>query len=83
MTLAFINRADARGNENAEAAELIRTKPALEFVPAALGTRKAYANAAASGLSVTELKPQDPKASEEIAALFGYLFDIPAISDRH
>ncbi|WP_043703289.1 AAA family ATPase [Methylobacterium sp. 4-46] len=81
--LAFINRADARGNENAEAAELIRTKPALEFVPAALGTRKAYANAAASGLAVTELRPQDPKASEEIAALFGYLFDIPAISNRH
>ncbi|ACL63332.1 AAA family ATPase [Methylobacterium nodulans] len=81
--LAFINRADARGNENAEAADLIRTKPALEFVPTALGTRKAYAHAAAAGLSVTELRPQDPKASEEIAALFGYLFDIPAISDRH
>lgn len=80
--LAFINRADPRGNENAEAAELIRSKPALEFVPASLGTRKAYANAAASGLSVTELRPQDPKASEEIATLFGHLFDTQRISNR-
>lgn len=79
--LAFINRAEARGNENAEAAELIRSKPGLEFVPTALGARKAFAHAAASGLSVTELRPQDPKASEEIAALYGHLFDTATISD--
>lgn len=81
--LAFINRADARGGENAEAAELIRTKPALEFLPFSLGTRKAFAHAAAAGLSVIELKPQDPKATEEIGALFGHLFDIPSTSSRH
>lgn len=81
--LAFINRADARGNENAEAAELIQGKPALEFVPAAIGTRKAFANAAASGLSVTELRPQDPKAVEEISALYRHLFDIPQASAAH
>lgn len=80
--LAFINRADARGGENAEAAELIRTKPGLEFVPTSLGTRKAFAHAAAAGLSVTELRPQDPKASEEVSALFGNLFDTDKISDR-
>lgn len=79
--LAFINRADARGAENAEAAELIRGKPGLEFVPTSLGTRKAYANAAASGLSVVELRPQDPKASEEVAALYGHLFDTAKISN--
>lgn len=78
--LAFINRADARGSENAEAAELIRGKAGLEFVPAALGARKAFAHAAASGLSVGELRPQDPKASEEIAALYTYLFDTQKIS---
>jgi chromosome partitioning protein len=81
--LAFINRADARGGENAEAAELIRAKPGLEFVPVALGTRKAFAHAAAAGLSVTELRPQDLKASEEIGALFGHLFDIPQVSAAH
>lgn len=79
--LAFINRAEARGNENAEASELIRSKHGLEFVPTALGARKAFAHAAASGLSVSELRPQDPKASEEIAALYGHLFDTAKISD--
>lgn len=78
--LAFINRAEARGSENTEAAELIRGKPGLEFVPVALGARKAFAHAAASGLSVTELRPQDPKASEEMTALYGHLFDTAGIS---
>ncbi|WP_026784886.1 AAA family ATPase [Pleomorphomonas koreensis] len=78
---AFINRAETRGNENAEAAELIRAKPALEFIPASLANRKAYAHAAAAGLSVTELKPQDAKATEEMGILFGYLFNIQKISE--
>lgn len=80
--LAFINRADARGGENAEAAELIRAKPALEFVPTSLGARKAFAHAAAAGLAVTEVRPQDPKATDEINALFGHLVDIDKRSDR-
>ncbi|MCJ2124057.1 AAA family ATPase [Methylobacterium sp. J-077] len=78
--LAFINRAEARGSENAEAAELIRSKPGLEFLPTALGARKAFAHAAAAGLSVSELRPQDPKASEEIWVLFNHLFDTHKIS---
>jgi chromosome partitioning protein len=41
-----------------------------------LGTRKAFSNAAAQGLAVTELKPQDLKATEEILILYRYLFDI-------
>jgi chromosome partitioning protein len=81
--LAFINRAESRGSENAEAAELIRSKPGLEFLPTALGARKAFAHAAAAGLSVTELRPQDPKASEEIGALFSHLFDTPKIPNSY
>lgn len=80
--LAFINRAEARGAENAEAAELIRSKPGLEFLATSLGTRKAFAHAAAAGLAVTELRPQDTKASDEIGALYGHLFDILRISGR-
>ncbi|NEU14876.1 AAA family ATPase [Methylobacterium sp. BTF04] len=78
--LAFINRAEARGGENAEAAELIRSKPGLEFLTTSLGARKAFAHAAAAGLSVTELRQQDPKASEEVGALFRHLFDASRIS---
>ena len=78
--LAFINRADPRGSNNTEAAELIKSKPALEFIPAGLGNRIAFANAAATGLSVVELKSQDRKAVEEIGILFGYVFNISTIS---
>lgn len=67
---AFINRADPRGSDNADAAEALRDTDALEFLDAPLGNRKAFSNAAAQGLSVLELNPQDPKASAEMAALY-------------
>jgi len=73
---AFINRADPRGQDNDEAAEVIRETEALAFLDTALGTRKAFSNAAALGLAVTELKPQDAKATEEMMILFGYVFNI-------
>lgn len=41
-----------------------------------LGTRKAFGNAASSGLAVTELKPKDPKAIKEIVTLFEYVFNV-------
>ncbi len=70
---AFLNRADAAGPDNEAAAEILRSEPALTFVPTSLGNRKSYAKAATGGLAVTELRPKDPKAVEEIEALFGQL----------
>jgi chromosome partitioning protein len=70
---AFLNRADARGGDNAAAAEIIRDQSVLEFLPVSLGNRKSYARAATSGLAVVELRPADPKAIEEIESLFGVL----------
>ena len=58
---AFINRADPRGQDNDEAAEVIRETPALAFIDTQLGSRKAFSNAAALGLAVTEIKPRTPK----------------------
>ena len=72
---AFINRADPRGQDNDDAAEVIRETQALTFIDTALGSRKAFSNAAALGLAVTELKPQDAKATEEVMMLFRYVFD--------
>lgn len=66
---AFINRADPRGVDNAQAEDVIRDTPELTWLPARLGTRKAFGNAAAQGLAVTELRPQDVKATGEIMAL--------------
>lgn len=72
----FLNRADPQGRDNDEAAELLREAGGLEFLDTPVGTRKAFGNAASQGLAVTELKQQDPKATQEMNTLFGYLFDI-------
>lgn len=77
----FINRADPAGRENDEATEMLKESKGLELLETPLGTRKAFGNAAAQGLSVTELRRQDAKASKEIKMLFRYLFDSNLESD--
>jgi len=77
----FLNRADPAGQDNAEAADLLREVETLQFLEARLGTRKAFGNAAAKGLAVTELRPEDPKATDEMQILFRYLFKINSISE--
>jgi chromosome partitioning protein len=71
----FINRADPRGQDNDEAAEVLRETEMLSFIETPLGARKAFSNAAAAGLAVTEIKPQDSKAMEEMMLLYRYIFD--------
>lgn len=67
---AFLNRADPRGSDNDEAADALRDTEVLQFIDAPLGNRKAYANAAAQGLGVLELHPEDRKASTEFRVLY-------------
>ena len=71
----FINRADPRGSDNEDAAEVLGDSSTLVLLPATLGQRKAFGNAAAEGLAVTELRQLDPKAVEEISTLYGMIFD--------
>ncbi len=80
-TYAFLNRADPRGQDNNEAIEVIQETAALEFIDTPLGTRKAFSNAAAKGLAVPEIKPQDPKAIEEISTLFKRVFNVETTLD--
>jgi chromosome partitioning protein len=81
-SLGFLNFADPQGADNAEAAEALRGNPDLTYLDTPIGRRKAFPNAASAGLSVLELRPQDPKASSEIAALVAGVFtDIEAISE--
>lgn len=70
----FINRADARGQYNELSAEVLKDTNTLRFADLSLGSRIAFGNAAAAGLAVTELKPQDAKATEEMAAIYKYIF---------
>lgn len=75
----FLNRADARGSDNEDAAEVLEDSSTLHLLSAVIGQRKAFGNAAAEGLAVTELRQSDPKAIEEITALYQLVF---AASDR-
>jgi len=73
---AFINRADPRGHDNEEACEVIKETPQLDFIDCSIGIRKAFGNAAASGLSVIETKPKDAKANHEIITLYQHCFNV-------
>jgi chromosome partitioning protein len=74
--VCVINRADAKGSDNQDAAEIASEIPGLVYIDAPLGNRKAFRAAAAQGLAVTEMKPQDAKAISELTKLFKHLFDI-------
>ena len=78
----FINRADPRGQDNDEAAEVLRETEMLSFIETPLGARKAFSNAAAAGLAVTEIRPQDAKATEGMMMLYRYIFDTKTESAR-
>ena len=72
---AFINRADSRGSDNEDAAQVLKDSPTLILLDAVIGQRKAFGNAAAEGLAVTELRHSDSKAVDEISNLYRLIFD--------
>ena len=78
----FINMADPRGSDNDAAAEYAGDIKELKFLPTQIVTRKAFRRAAAQGLSVVELKPQDSKAVEEIQALYNFAFGVKRVVTR-
>lgn len=83
QTVCFLNRADARGQDNDEAIAIAREIPGLTYVDTSLGYRKAFRTAASQGLAVTEIKPPDQKAIAEINALFAAINEISVISKQY
>jgi chromosome partitioning protein len=73
---AVLNCADPGESsaDNAEAAAAVADVPQFEYLATPLRRRKAYANAAGSGLSVLEARPVDRKAVDELQALVSALF---------
>ena len=69
---AFLNRADAGGNDNEGAADYLKDAKSIRFIDTPLGSRKAFSNAATEGRAVTELKRKDAKAEAEIRALYDF-----------
>jgi chromosome partitioning protein len=72
--ICILNMADSQGKENVEAAELVMTMTNLVFQDTPIGNRKAFRNAASSGMSVVETKPKDDKAIAEIKALYKSIY---------
>lgn len=70
IALAFLNRADPRGHDNADASELLKSCEELAYLDLPLGNRKAFANASSQGMAVTEYRPRDTKAMDEITRLY-------------
>jgi chromosome partitioning protein len=74
--IAFVNRADPIGSDNAEAeAAFAEHAEAIEAAPIRVGNRKGIAVAHLMGLAAIEAQRPDPKAVAELDALFQYAFD--------
>jgi chromosome partitioning protein len=71
----FLNRADPAGPDNADAAKELESVEDLAFLDTPIVYRKAFGKAAAQGIAVTELRPSDDKAIQEIEALFLAVFE--------
>ncbi len=71
----IINRADPKGEDNQQTASIAQETPHISLIPGVIGNRKSFRTGAAQGLAVTELKPSDRKACDEIKAFYNYLYD--------
>jgi chromosome partitioning protein len=76
---SFLNRVDPRGTDNQEAENFLKDNQVVTFINTPIGGRKAFGNAAAQGLSVTELKPQDEKAIAEMQQLYNFVFEVDKV----
>lgn len=72
--IAVINQADAKGEDNNSAMEVLRECPDLVCLECSIGHRKVFGNAAAEGMGVAEMKVQDKKATQEMKALYDCIF---------
>lgn len=73
VAAAFLNRADPSGKDNEEAATIARETPSLTYIDTPLVNRKVWRSSASKGQSVTEYKPLDTKAINELKALYNEL----------
>jgi len=67
---SILNRADPKGSDNKDSAELLQESTVLEYIGPPIVSRKSFANAASAGLGVMEQVPVDEKANGEIGQLF-------------
>lgn len=73
-SICFLNRADAQGGDNEEAAQVARETEGLIYLDQPIGTRKAFRRSASEGKAVVEYRPKDAKAVQEIMRLYTSAF---------
>lgn len=81
QAFTFLNRADPRGTDNNEAEGELASCQALTYIDAQLGYRKAFSNASAAGLGVSEYKPTDKKAIAEFEKLYNFCNNVKVTSN--
>ena len=69
-TMAVLNKVDYNEKDIEEAKQILQETNELEVFQNTIHERKAFANAAAEGLTINEYKPKNYKAIAEIDALF-------------
>lgn len=72
---SFLNKADARGMDNAEATDVLLENAELNYIDFPIVNRKNFASAASKGLSVFEMTPADEKAVAETKRLFEHILN--------
>jgi len=72
---AVINGADAVGNDNKAAIDVVAQYPNIEYLDAPIGRRKSFASSIGYGQSVLEHKPKDRKAIAEVTKLLNIFFE--------
>lgn len=70
---SILNRADPKGSDNKDSAELLSESEVIEYITPPVVSRKSFANTASSGLGVIEGNPLDDKAVSEINLLFNQI----------
>lgn len=75
-SFALLNKVDYNEKDTQEAKDYINEQKALKALDNTLHERKVFANAAASGLAVTEFRPKNQKAIAEIEKVFNEILAI-------
>jgi chromosome partitioning protein len=75
ISYGFISQADAVGKDNKEALEILKEFKVIKSFECTVGNRKSFRNAAAEGLGVCELFPEDKKASQEMQTLYEIIYN--------
>jgi len=76
QSYAVLNKVDYNQKDIAEGRKYIEESEVLAVLQSTLNERKAFANAAAAGLTVMEYKPKNRKAIAELQALFDEILSI-------